>query len=313
MLLAQEKPQKLGLVRLLRPEEYAATFRVARFEPYIPEKTVVLVIHGLMDTPATWAPMMNDLRGDPEIRRNYQFWFYSYPSGYPYPYSALILRRELDAIEKKFPLRKKMVVIGHSMGGCITRTLVTDTGNKLWLEAFGKPPDQTKMPIETKRLLEEAIILKHRPEIGRVIFMSTPHRGSDLASNWIGRIGSMLVRTPVRMLSVGQIVQQALTPDPAALQLKRFPNSVDTLAPNNRFVMAINQLPIAPGIPYYTILGDRGKGNSPNSSDGVVAYWSSHLDGARSEFIAPCGHGSPLNPQAIAEVHRLLTLNAANR
>ena len=33
MGLAEEKPQKLGLVRLLRPEEYAATARVARLEP----------------------------------------------------------------------------------------------------------------------------------------------------------------------------------------------------------------------------------------------------------------------------------------
>ena len=70
-------------------------------EPYNPNKTVVLVVHGLMDTPATWVPLINDLRGDKEIRANYQFWFYSYPSGYPYPYSALILRQELDAIEKK--------------------------------------------------------------------------------------------------------------------------------------------------------------------------------------------------------------------
>src|SRR5207249_3783914 len=83
---------------------------------------------------------------------------------------------------------------------------------------------------------------------------------------------------------------------------KRFPNSVDTLAPNNRFVVAINKVPVTPGIPYYTILGDRGRGDSPNSSDGVVPYWSSHLDAARSEFIAPCNHSSPLNPQAIAEV-----------
>jgi hypothetical protein len=105
LLLAHEKPQKLGFARLLRPQEYAATFRVARMEPYNPNKSVVLVIHGLMDTPATWVPLLNDLRGDKDIRRNYQFWFYSYPSGYPYPYSALILRRELDAIEKKFPLR----------------------------------------------------------------------------------------------------------------------------------------------------------------------------------------------------------------
>jgi hypothetical protein len=146
-----------------------------------------------------------------------------------------------------------------------------------------------------------------------VIFMSTPHRGSDLASNWIGRIGSMLVKTPSKLITIGQTIREAATPDPAALQLKRFPNSVDTLAPNNRFVVAINKVPITPGIPYYTILGDRGRGDSPNSSDGVVPYWSSHLDASRSEFIAPCNHSSPLNPQAIAEVHRILKDNAQSQ
>ena len=310
LLLAREKPQKLGFARLLRPQEYAATARVARLEPYNPNKTVVLVIHGLMDTPVTWVPMVNDLRGDVDFRRNYQVWFYSYPSGYPYPYSAVILRQELDAIEKKFPLRKPMVVIGHSMGGCITRTLITDTGTKLWMDAFGRPPAKTEMPAASKHLLEEAIIFKHRGEIGRVVFMSTPHRGANLASNWIGRIGSMLVRTPTKLLTIGRTLRESLTTDPAALQLKSVPNSVDTMAPNNRFVMGINTIPITPGIPYHSIIGDRGRGDSPNSSDGVVPYWSSHLDGARSEFIAPCDHGSPKNPQAIAEVHRILKLNA---
>ena len=308
MTLAKEKPQKLGLIRLLRPEEYAATARVARLEPYNPNKSVVLVIHGLMDTPASWVPLINDLRNDKAIRRNYQFWFYSYPSGYPYPYSALILRRELDAIEKRYPLTKKMVLVGHSMGGCISRTLITDTGNKLWLEAFGKPPEQTKLPAESKNLLKEALIFRHRPEIGRVIFMSTPHRGSELASKWIGRIGSRLVKAPTKLISMSQVqvARESVVPDPATLKLKGFPNSVDTLAPNNRFVLAINKVPITPGIPYYSIIGDRGRGDTPKSSDGVVAYWSSHLDGARSEFIAPCNHSSPLNPQAIAEVHRIL-------
>ncbi len=120
----------------------------------------------------------------------------------------------------------------------------------------------------------------------------------------------MIVKTPSNLLTVGQTVRESLTPDPAALKLKRLPNSVDTLAPNNRFVVAINKIPITRTIPYHSIIGDRGRGNSPNSSDGVVAYWSSHLDGAKSERIVPCGHGSPLNPQAIAEVHRILQLNA---
>lgn len=310
LLLAKEKPQKLGIVRLLRPEQYANTFRVARLEPYDPNKRVLLVIHGLMDTPVTWVPMLNEMRADPFMRRNYQFWFYSYPSGYPYPYSAMVLRKELDGIERKFPLRKKMVVVGHSMGGCISRTLVTDAGNKLWMQAFGKPPAEVNLPPDSKHLLEDALIFKHRPEIGRVIFMSTPHRGSELATNWIGRLGARLVRAPGKLLSLQPVVQQATATDPAALQLKRIPNSIDTLAPNNRFVMAINQIPITRGIPYHSIVGDRGRGDTPKSSDGVVAYWSSHLDGAKSEFIAPCNHGSPQNPQAIAEVHRILKINA---
>jgi pimeloyl-ACP methyl ester carboxylesterase/predicted GNAT family acetyltransferase len=310
VLLAKEKPQKLGFVRLLRPQEYADTFRVARLEPYNPNKIVLLFIHGLMDTPVTWVPMLNNLEADPVIRNNYQIWFYSYPTGYPYPYSAVILRQELDAIEKKFPPHRKMVVVAHSMGGCITDTLIRDPGDKLWLSGFGKPPNEVKMPAKSKHLLEEALIFKHRPEIKAVIFMSTPHRGSDLASNWIGRIGSMLVKTPSRLASIAPVLHQDLTADPAALQLKRFPNSVDTLAPNNRFVVAINKIPYTPGIPYYSIIGDRGRGDSPNSSDGVVPYWSSHLAGAKKEFIVPCGHGSPQNPQAIADVHGILKLYA---
>ena len=193
------------------------------------------------------------------------------------------------------------------------RILITDSGNKLWLEAFGKPPERTELPAESKNLLKEALILKHRPEIGRVIFMSTPHRGSELASNWIGRIGSRLVKAPSKLISITQVARESLVPDPAALKLKGFPNSVDTLAPNNRFVLAINKVPITPGIPYHTIVGDRGRGDTPKSSDGVVPYWSSHLDGAKSEFIAPCNHSSPLNPQAIADVHRILKLNAQSR
>src|ERR1700730_8024335 len=165
VMLASAHPKKLELTRLLNPAKYAETARISRLQPYDPNKTVVLVIHGLMDSPATWTPMLNRLRGDEDVRRNYQFWFYSYPSGYPYPYSAAILRHELDAIEKKFPLRKPMVVVAHSMGGSITHTLLTDAGTTLWLEAFGHPPAQTPMDPKSKHLLEEVLIFKHRRAI----------------------------------------------------------------------------------------------------------------------------------------------------
>ena len=75
---------------------------------------------------------------------------------------------------------------------------------------------------------------------------------------------------------------------------------------------AINTIPITPGIPYHTIMGDRGKGDAPNSSDGVVPYWNSHMDGAKSELIVPSAQPAHQNPQAIEEVRRILKLNASS-
>jgi len=138
--------------------------------------------------------------------------------------------------------------------------------------------------------------------------MSAPHRGADLATNWVGRIGASLVRMPVMVATIPITVISAAATGPGAAPTKRFPNSIDTLSPKNRFVVEVNKLPITPGIPYYSIIGDRGRGDTPQSSDGVVAYWSSHLEGAQSELIVPSNHSSHRNTQAIAEVRRILEL-----
>ena len=117
------------------------------------------------------------------------------------------------------------------------------------------------------------------------------------------------MRAPSTLLGVGDAVLDIATFNFGDLKLKHIPNSVDTLAPNNRFVKAINTIPITPSIPYHTIIGDRGKGDAPNSSDGVVPYWSSHMEGAQSELIVSSGHAAHQNPKAIEEVRRILKLN----
>jgi hypothetical protein len=100
-----------------------------------------------------------------------------------------------------------------------------------------------------------------------------------------------------------------MVPNLSATELKRIPTSVDTLSPKDRFVREINKFPIAADIPFHTIEGNRGRGDEPNSSDGVVPYWSSHLDGAQSELIVPSDHRAHRNPIAIAEVSRILKLH----
>jgi pimeloyl-ACP methyl ester carboxylesterase len=312
MLIARERPERLGFASVMHPQEYADTARLCQLQQYDPNRTPVIFVHGLQETGASWAPMIDSLRNDAVIRKSYQFWFYSYPSGYPYPYSAALFRRDLDGIKRAFPDHKRVVLIGHSMGGMICRLMVTDAGDKIWRDFFATSPAKTPLTSDTRKLLEESLVFNHRPDVQRVIFISTPHRGSKLASGWIGRIGAALVRTPRLFTSVYASTKPILVADSAARPLKRMPNSVDTLEPNDRFVQAVDKLPITRRIPYHSIMGDRGRGNSPNSSDGIVPYWSSHLDGAQSELIVHSGHGAQYDRQAIREVERILRVNLAH-
>jgi pimeloyl-ACP methyl ester carboxylesterase len=310
VMLQQTDPARYELSRVLNPEKYAKTATIERLQPFNPNKTVVLVIHGLKDSQATWTPMINKLRGDPVIRKHYQFWFYSYPTGYPFPYSAAILREELDEVENQFPKLKPMVVIGHSMGGCISRLLLTDSGNELWMKIFGRPPDEVPLSPKTREYFRQELFFRHRPEIGRVIFIASPLRGSNMATGLIGGLATFLIRESTvssqasqEMLNVTSIKEEELKP-------KRRANSVDSLSPKSRFLNAMNTIPMTPGVHYHTIIGDRGRGDSPNSSDGVVPYWSSHMDGAQTEDIVPSDHAAHQNPQAIEDVLRILKAHA---
>ena len=87
----------------------------------------------------------------------------------------------------------------------------------------------------------------------------------------------------------------------------RTPTGINGLSPRSPVLRGLDTLPIH--APYNTIVGDRGRGDTPNSSDGVVAYWSSHLAGAQSELIVPGPHGSYALPQTVSELKRILRLN----
>jgi pimeloyl-ACP methyl ester carboxylesterase len=178
-------------------------------------------------------------------------WVFSYPSGYPIPYSALLLRRELDALNRTFPNHRQIVLVGHSMGGILSRLMITDSsGDKVWRYFFGTLPAQTKLSPESKALVREALVFKRRRDVARVIFISTPHRGSLIAGSPIGRIASSMIRKSVEFVRLGPEILQAsvVQEDPAVMKLKRMPNSIDTLSPNDPFVRIMNALPLAKGV-----------------------------------------------------------------
>jgi hypothetical protein len=62
-------------------------------------------------------------------------------------------------------------------------------------------------------------------------------------------------------------------------------NSIRFLQSDSPVLKAIEKPPLSTKIPYHSIIGDWGRGDSPNSTDGVVPYWSSHLATAISEKV----------------------------
>ncbi len=122
LALAELGPRNAEIKHFLNPSDFIDSTRLARLQPYDPKKTPLLVIHGLGDRAGYVGANDRGLTGDDAtFRRDYQVWFYSYPSGYPYPLMAAILRDKMDAINAYYPDHKPIVVIGHSMGGMIAR------------------------------------------------------------------------------------------------------------------------------------------------------------------------------------------------
>ena len=114
-------------------------------EPFDPARIPVLFVHGLVSQPNTWRTLVEELHSDSDIIKRYQFWFYAYPSATPVVPSAAILKLHLDRaiaeIERDFgvSMERRLVVIGHSMGGILTKSLVSRTGDKLWHGVFNAP------------------------------------------------------------------------------------------------------------------------------------------------------------------------------
>jgi pimeloyl-ACP methyl ester carboxylesterase len=306
LAVVRERPYRFAHSEFVHPEKYRDAARLIRLQPFDRHRTPVILVHGLESSPTNWAPMLNTLLGDRDIRRRYQFWVFSYPTGFPYPYSALQLRHELDGISRAFPDHKPAVLIGHSLGGMVARLMIIDAGDKIWRAFFGSAPAHTPLPDRTLNSLKELLVFNHRPDIKRVIFITTPHRGTRLASSWIGRVRSSLVKRPAFLVDIRNSVFASIKMNSAASRLNRVPTSIETLAPDDPFVLEASKIPISSAIPYHSILADRGRGGGTMSSDGVVGYWSSHLEGAQSEFVAPSNHSAQKNPEGIAEVRRIL-------
>jgi pimeloyl-ACP methyl ester carboxylesterase len=299
----------VGLMAGLRSSHYIDKTGLYFLQPYDPDRIPIVFVHGLFSTPFTWVQTINGLQADPQVRAHYQFWVFAYPTGNPILYSALRLREELARVDKLYPNHRDYVLVGHSMGGLLSHMQVTTVTRAMWEKQLGDMARDVFARNASDSLIVHATTFQANPRIKRVVFVCAPHRGSQMASGGLGKFGISLISLP---FSITSALKDSFT-SAQLLQItgsaKRLPNSVSGLAPTNPAFKVVNSARIT--APYHSIIGDRGKGDSPNSTDGVVPYWSSHLDGAKSELIVPGPHGSCALPQTIAELDRILKLHLA--
>lgn len=318
-LLSQGKNSSIDIQALIFSDTNFRHTGLLQIDEYDPKKIPVVFVHGLLCRPEAWTPAVNQLLADPEIRSRYQFWFYLYPTGLPVWWSAAKLRSELDRYRStldprhKNPNLDRIVLVGHSMGGLISSLVVRKGGEELWKQFTDTPPEKLKISAPAKDHLLKIVNFEPREDIRRVVFVATPHQGSQLAMNPFAEFFSGMVRLPNLFTSGERLVMVNSIRNNLRDLFVAPANSIRFLRAKSPLLLAILKLPMSKQVTYHSVIGDQGKGDTPHSSDGVVPYWSSHLPHAKSEKIVPSGHGANEDPEGIEEIRRILRLHLVEK
>nr|MCU0792880.1 alpha/beta hydrolase [Opitutaceae bacterium] len=311
-VLGQRYAWASGRMLFLSPQP-AMKSQLILSEPYRPGRIPLVLVHGTFSSPARWAEMMNTLNADPVIRSRYQIWMFLYGSSQPILISADLLRTELESTiarldpEGRDEALRRMVVVGHSQGGLLTKLTATDTGSALWEQFSKKSPEELDMTEEQRATIQRLAFSKPLPFVETVVFIATPHRGSFRSGNLARHIVRKLVSLPQATL---QVTSDLLTGVQGIESPEMFnglmPSSVDGMSPKNPVMLALAEIPVAPGIDAHSIIAVKGDGPPESGDDGVVTYQSAHVDYVRSELVVRGAHSCQSMPATIEQVRRIL-------
>ena len=286
--------------------------RLLLIQPYEQGRIPVVFVHGTASSPVWWAEMVNSLRADPEVRKQFQFWFYQYNSSNLITLSAAELREGLTAMvdqldpQHKDPALQKMVVIGHSQGGLLTKMAAVNSGNDLWNAISDEPIEEMELNPEMEKFVRRLLFFEALPFVTRVVFISTPHRGSYLTKGWVRSLVRTIISLPTDIFNEDSWKSMsARFKLPQSVQ-GEIPTSIDGMSAENPLLKGLVALPLAPGITAHSIIAVKPDMEIAEGNDGVVAYESAHIEGVESEFIVRAGHSCQDHPFVIEEVRRIL-------
>jgi pimeloyl-ACP methyl ester carboxylesterase len=301
----------------LDPADSEVRPQLLMMEPYQRGKIPVVFIHGLLSDPTTWLDTVNELRAHPGFCRQYQVWYFRYPTGSPILESAAALREQLVETREQFDpghrdgAMTRMVLVGHSMGGLVAKLQVTYSYDIMWRHVAKQPLEAVRTDPAMRERLERNFFFDPSPLVTRVVFIATPHHGSTMARRVVGRIASSVVSP----FGTNEPRYQRLMEENSDIFYeylqKSAPTSVDLLEPANPMLDALEQMPYRPCVRRHSIIGNGGGLLGGEPSDGVVPVPSARQRCVCSELYVRARHTQIHHePETIAELGRILTEHA---
>lgn len=311
------RPSEIATWGLLNPGSANELRGLYMLEAFDPDKIPVLMVHGLWSSPETWTEMFNDLRSDPAIRNRYQFWSYLYPTGQPFWVSAAQMRNDLREVRDTIdPQRRsvaldQMVLVGHSMGGLVSRLQTVESDDRFWRIISDRPFEELQADEQTREKLANALFFRPNQSVRRVVTLGTPHRGSDFANDYTRWLGRRLIKLPSMMVNT---TRRLLRDNPDFFkntELLTTTTSIDSLAPDSPILPVLLSSRKPPWVKYHNVVGVVSKknwlGKISEEGDGVVPLNSARVDDVISEIVVEADHVNVhQHPRAILEVRRIL-------
>lgn len=228
--LAENQLQSVGILNMLN-KNTAALPQLFMLKPYDPNQKVIIMIHGLASSPATWVNLTNNLFADPILRDNYQVWQVFYATNLPMLENRYQIREVIDTAyalvdpSGTHPASRHSVIIGHSMGGIMARMLVSDDDllprldnldglvNAVHADSMNnghpnkitnnqtRPHDNVTIRQLLMNTYQEDLsnrfFLHALPQADTAVFISAPFAGTDYADRRFTRFARRVVRLPI--------------------------------------------------------------------------------------------------------------------
>ncbi len=274
--LAENQLDGVGYLNLLARKQEANLPKLFMLEPYNPNKRVIIMIHGLASSPATWFNLTNDIFNDVKLRDNYQVWQIFYPTNLPILENRYEIQRLLTAAYQQTDPKgqnrasKNSVIVSHSMGAIIARMMLSDDNLANNLDTLD---DQSLLSSSERRKIDNLLKqtfgqdelskrfeLHTLPQVDTAIFLSAPFRGTDYADRWFTRALRRIVYLPVGLVKTvtdnlatiatqGDLAQNPL----GALYLQ---NGASQLSNKSSFIQLTKDIAINDRITYHSIIAN---------------------------------------------------------